>query len=124
MAKVMKFTATKELEKLNDIIREIPAEKKKLVEGLIADASFMAEQLEVLRLHITKHGWSEEYKNGENQYGKKASVEADTYIKIQKSYAAIIRQLTDFLPDNKQDAIASAGEALASFVAKGKPGGR
>ncbi len=124
MAKVMKFTARKELKKLKDIIREIPAEKKKLVEGLIADASFMAEQLEVLRQHITENGWSEEYKNGENQYGKKTSVEADTYIKIQKSYAAIIRQLTDFLPDNKQNAIASAGEALASFVAKGKPGDR
>ena len=120
----MKFNSAKELKKLNNIISAIPEDKKKLVEGLIADASFMAEQLEVLREYISEHGWSEEYKNGENQFGKKTSVEADTYLKMQKSYAAVIRQLTDFLPDNKQDAIGKAGESLAAFVGKGKPGGK
>lgn len=119
----MKFSAAKELKKLNNIISAIPEDKKKLVQGLIADASFMAEQLEVLRKHISEHGWSEEYKNGENQFGKKTSVEADTYLKMQKSYASVIRQLTDFLPDNKQDAAGKAGESLAAFVVKGKPGG-
>lgn len=58
----------------------------------------MAEQLEELRLYIIEHGWSEEYQNGANQHGKKTSVEAEMYVKVQKSYASIIRQLTDFLP--------------------------
>lgn len=117
----MNFNAEKEIKKLNNIIKDIPADKKKLVEGLIADASFMAEQLAILREHIGKHGWSEEYQNGANQYGKKTSVEADTYLKMQKSYASVIRQLTDFLPDTKHDEYHAAGEALAAFVAKGKP---
>lgn len=96
-----KFEANKEKRKLNAIIKEIPKDRKKLVEGLIADASFMAEQLEKLRDKITENGWSEEYKNGANQYGKKTSVEADMYVKVQKSYAATIKQLADFLPQEK-----------------------
>ena len=92
------FRADKEQKKLENIIKNIPKDKKKLVEGLIADASFMAEQLEVLRDHITENGWSEEYQNGANQCGRKQSVEADMYVKVQKAYASIIRQLTDYLP--------------------------
>lgn len=115
-----KFTAEKELKKINTIIKNIPDDKKKLVEGLIADASFMAEQLEVLRIHIAKNGWSEEYQNGANQKGKKTSVEAEMYIKMQKSYASVIRQLTDFLPSNKEDLNSKAGETFAALVAKGR----
>lgn len=117
----MQFDSKKELKKLNKIIRNIPNDKKELVEGLIADASFMACELEKLRTYISENGWSEEYKNGENQYGKKSSVEADTYIKMQKSYQAIIRQLTDFLPDNKTDNVTQAGENLVKLVTGGKP---
>jgi hypothetical protein len=70
------FNAIKEKKKLEGIISNIPEDKKKLVEGLIADASFMAEELEGLRKHISENGWSEKYQNGANQFGKKTSVEA------------------------------------------------
>lgn len=92
------FNAKKERDKLRKIVSNIPEEKKDLVEGLIADASFMAEQLEHLREYIAGNGWSEEYKNGANQYGKKTSVEADAYVKVQKNYLAVIKQLNEFLP--------------------------
>lgn len=114
------FDAKKEKRKLKKILGGIPKDKISLVEGLVADASFMVEQLEMLRIHIEEHGWSEEYRNGANQYGKKQSVEADTYLKLQKSYAAVIRQLTDFLPDKKDDDLKLAGNTLGNFVAKGK----
>lgn len=97
------FNATKEKKKLESIISNIPDDKKKLVEGLIADASFMAEQLETLRGHISENGWSETYQNGANQFGKKTSVEAEMYVKVQKAYASIIRQLSDFLPTGETD---------------------
>ena len=93
------FVASKEKKKLEKIIKDIPEDKKKLVEGLIADASFLAEQLEVLREAISVNGWSETYQNGANQCGKKTSVEADMYIKAQKAYSSLIKQLTDFIPD-------------------------
>ena len=97
------FNAKKEKNKLKRIISNIPDDKKKLVEGLIADASFMAEQLETLRDYISENGWSEEYKNGANQFGKKTSVEAEMYVKVQKAYASVIRQLSDFLPAGNTD---------------------
>ena len=112
MAKVV-FNSQKELKKLKLIAEALPEDKKKITEGLIADAAFMAEQLEILRGHITENGWSEEYKNGENQYGKKSSVEADAYIKIQKSYASVIKQLTDLLPDQTETA---AGTEIMAFL--------
>ena len=73
----------------------MPANKVELMQGLIADASFMAEQLEILRNHITVNGWSEQYKNGQNQYGKKESVEAAAYHKTLKLYTTVIKQLSD-----------------------------
>ncbi len=117
---MLKFSAEKELKKLNSIVKNIPADKVKLVEGLVADASFMAEQLEILREHIAENGWSETYQNGANQSGKKTSVEGQTYLQMQKSYAAIIRQLTEYLPEDREDSKLKAGEAFAAAVAKGR----
>jgi hypothetical protein len=109
------FSAAKELKKLKLIADLLPDDKQKITEGLIADAAFMAEQLEILRAHITENGWSEEYKNGENQFGKKSSVEADAYIKIQKSYASTIKQLTDLLPEQTET---TAGAEIMAFLNK------
>ena len=109
------FSAAKELKKLKLIADLLPDDKQKITEGLIADAAFMAEQLEILRAHITENGWSEEYKNGENQFGKKSSVEADAYIKIQKSYASTIKQLTDLMPEQTET---TAGAEIMAFLNK------
>lgn len=108
------FNAKKERDKLRKIVSNIPEEKKDLVEGLIADASFMAEQLEHLREYIAENGWSEEYKNGANQYGKKTSVEADAYVKVQKNYLAVIKQLNEFLPKDGK----GTTDELMDFISK------
>lgn len=113
MARLL-FNSKKELKKLALIVAALPEDKKKITEGLVADAAFMAEQLEKLRAHITENGWSEAYKNGENQFGKKSSVEADAYIKIQKSYASTIKQLTDLLPSNTTET--AAGSEIMAFI--------
>ena len=107
------FNSAKELKKLTAIAAALPDDKKKITEGLVSDAAFMAEQLEILRGHIAEKGWSEEYKNGENQFGKKSSVEADAYIKLQKSYASVIKQLTDLLPSKDETA---AGTEIMAFL--------
>lgn len=96
-----KFNERSERLKLRRIVKSLPDDKRKLCEGLIADASFMVEQLAALRDHIAEYGWSEEYQNGENQRGKKTSVEADAYLKLQKSYVVTIRQLSSYIPEDK-----------------------
>lgn len=110
-----KFSAKSEQKKISLIISALPDELQKISEGLVADACFMAEQLEILRDNIDKNGWSEEYKNGANQFGRKSSIEAEAYLKMQKSYASTIKQLTDLLP--KQE-VAQAGSEILDFLGK------
>ena len=107
------FNCEKELKKLKLIAENLPEDKRKVTEGLIADAAFMSEQLEILRKHIAENGWSEEYQNGANQFGRKSSVEADAYVKVQKSYASVIKQLTDLLPETDET---TAGAEITAFL--------
>lgn len=116
--KRQKFSAKKEQKKLKIIVSQMPEELAQITEGLVEDASFMAEQLEILRAHIDEHGWSETYQNGANQHGKKTSVEADSYIKIQKQYSAVIKQLTDLLPKNSE--VSGAAKDIMDFLGSGK----
>ena len=113
-----RFSAKKEKKKLKAIISQLPEDLVKISEGLVEDASFMAEQLEKLRDYIDENGWSEQYQNGANQFGKKISVEADSYIKLQKSYSAIIKQLTDLLPKGSE--VPAAASEIMDFLGKGK----
>lgn len=92
----------------------MPENRKKITEGLITDAAFMAEQLEELREHIKEHGWAEEYQNGENQRGRKTTVEADNYLKMQKLYASTIKQLTDQLPASSETT--APGTSIMNFI--------
>ena len=62
----------------------------------------MAEQLEKLRAEIKETGWTSEYRNSETQYGTKPSAAGEQYIKLQKLYAANIKQLTDLIPKNAE----------------------
>ena len=50
------FSAAKELKKLKLIADSLPEDKQKITEGLIADAAFMAEQLEKLRYPFSMGG--------------------------------------------------------------------
>lgn len=117
MAKRQAFKKNKEMKKLNAIVQLLPEDKRKLTEGLVADAAFMAEQLEILRADIQENGWSEEYQNGANQTGRKDRVEAGMYIKTQKLYAAVIKQLTDLLP---QQEMSQPGADILDFIKKGE----
>lgn len=115
MARKIDFNAKKELTKLQKIVAALPEDKRKLTEGLVVDASFMAEELQKLRAYLTENGWTMEYQNGPNQFGTKMAIEADTYIKLQKQYASIIKQLTDLLPSG---GTATPGEELMKFIGK------
>lgn len=117
---MLKFEAKKEQRKLKAIVKSIPVDKQKLAEGLIAQASFMAEELEKLQDYITEHGWSEGYQNGANQFGKKQSTEASTYIQIQKNYTSVIRQLNAMMDVSIGEKKEAAGEEFAKALKKGR----
>ena len=88
--------------RLKAIFKDLDDNKKKLVTPLIEKAAFMSVELDELQITIAKKGFTEKYKNGENQYGTKRSPGADVYIALSKNYAAIIKQLTDLVPAAKR----------------------
>lgn len=93
---------SKEKRRLKAIFKDLDDNKKKLVTPLIEKAAFMSVELDELQITIAKKGFTEKYKNGENQYGTKRSPNADVYIALSKNYAAIIKQLTDLVPAAKR----------------------
>ena len=114
MTKKARFNAKKEQKKLKEIISQLPDELVKITEGLVEDAAFMAEQLEKLRADIEKNGWTSEYRNSETQYGTKPSAAGEQYIKLQKLYAANIKQLTDLIPKNSE--VSGAAKDIMEFL--------
>lgn len=95
-------------EKDKRIKKEIRRLKKILGKGdpkvdasarLIENAAFMAVGLEDLREEILETGWTEIYKNGENQTGRKKSAAADIYMTTYKNYLATVKQLAEIAPD-------------------------
>ena len=92
-----------ELRKLKRIFKEIPENKKKVVEKLMDNAAFMAEQLELLQEDIKEKGYIFEYQNGENQWGTKKAPEVEIYIALTKNYSGIIKQLLELVPKTEGD---------------------
>ncbi len=98
--------------KKND--KEIKAEKKKLLkilskidenllkisDSLIENIAFMSVTLNGLIAEIKKQGVKEYYKNGQNQFGFKESVESQAYNKYMKSYQSSMKLLIDMLSRN------------------------
>lgn len=92
----------KELNRLKKLFKELPENKKKISEKLIDNAAFMSVSLEELKKDIILYGVKETYVNGKDQYGFKESVESKTYNTTIKNYMAIIKQLNEMLPEDKQ----------------------
>lgn len=108
----------KELKKLNKIFKNITENKKDLVQKLIKSAAFMIVELTKLENHISEHGVSEEYQNGEHQKGTKMSIQASAYNTMIKNYAAIVKQLCELLPEGLPNT--KEGNALMNFATKPK----
>jgi len=89
----------KEIKRLKKIFKNLPKDRMAIAIPLIENAAFMRVTLEDLQAHIEEHGCSEDYKNGANQFGKKATVESQTYNAMIKNYNTVTDRLEKMLPD-------------------------
>lgn len=92
----------KEIARLRRIFRDLDKNKLQTVESLIRNAAFMAVSLGELQEIINTEGYTEEYKNGANQSGRKQSEAVKTHIAMTKNHAAIMKQLTDLAPPERK----------------------
>lgn len=70
--------------------------------SLICRAAFITVCMEDLEMQIMEDGWTEVYKNGENQFGKKKSAEGETFNTLTKNLLGITSKLLEHTPPEKR----------------------
>ena len=104
----------REMTRLNGLFKKLDPKRKKAVESLIKNAAFMAVTLEDLQNEINENGVTEEYKNGENQFGRKKSSAVEVYNTMIKNQVSVISQLSSMLP--KDDPNPTKDDGFDEFV--------
>lgn len=98
MEKTKEQRIKKELNKLVKLFKPLPENEQKFIRPLLEEASFMKVILEDLQKVINETGCIDDYQNGENQSGKKASAEIQAYNQTFKNYQSVMIKLREHLP--------------------------
>ena len=88
--------------RLKKIYACLPKNKLAIVTPLLENAAFMKITLDDLQDSINENGCSDEYKNGENQYGKKAAADLQAYNSLIKNYNTVSDRLEKLLPPEQK----------------------
>lgn len=80
----------REIENMNEATKQIAL-------NLLDKAKFMEEEMCKLQKILAVKGWTEEYKNGANQFGLKKCSEGEVYIALTKNYTNTMKLLRDIL---------------------------
>lgn len=88
----------KEIRRLRRLFSKIDKNRKNLVFTTIEDIAFMTITMQELREKIIREGTSIEYKNGENQWGKKQSPDAQLYLQMSQKQTQAMKILIDCMP--------------------------
>ena len=93
------ITEASEIRRLTKLYKTLPANEFALAQGLIAQAARIRVNLDKLAADIEANGLTEWFQQSEkvDPY-KKTRPEADLFVKLDKNYQSIIRQLNDMLP--------------------------
>ena len=92
----------KEIRRLRRLFSKIDKNKKNLVYTTIDDIAFMTVTMQELREKIIREGTSIEYKNGDNQWGKKQSPDAQLYLQMSQKQTQAMKILIDCMPKTEQ----------------------
>ena len=103
MGKKKKETRIKdELARLSDIYKVLPPNTLAIVMPLLENAAFMKVTLDDLQEVINANGCSDDYQNGANQFGKKASADLQAYNSLIKNYNTVSDRLEKLLPPEQR----------------------
>ena len=70
---------------------------RQIAMNLLDKAMFMETEMCKLQKILKVKGWTEEYKNGANQFGLKKCSEGEVYIALTKNYTNTMKLLRDML---------------------------
>ncbi len=104
-----------ELTRLKKVFKDLPEDKRKIVDGLIQEAAFMRATLEETRGIIDREGVIELFEQGVQRFLREHPA-TKVYASLVNRYSAVIKQLIDLLPDNK--GADNGADELMEFVKK------
>ena len=82
-----------EFRRLSDLFGNADESSKTLLSPLIARASFLSVEIDKLEQTLLEKGFGEEYRNGQNQSGRKQTPEAQIYPQLLKLYVTVMKSL-------------------------------
>ena len=104
-----------ELTRLKKVFKDLPEDKRRIVDGLIQEAAFMRATLEETREIIDREGVIELFEQGAQRFLREHPA-TKVYAALVNRYSAVIKQLIDLLPDNK--GADNGADELMEFVKK------
>ena len=97
-----------EYARMKELFRAMPENELSFCDPLLQNAAFMKVTLEDLQKAINENGVTDEYQNGANQSGTKASADLQAYNSLAKVYNALMDKLSGKLPKQiKQSRLAA-----------------
>jgi len=93
-----------EIKRLKKIFKDISPDKMEVVTGLITQTARLRILLDEMWIDITEKGDYDLFSQSENQtpYERERPI-AKQYNSRDQSYQRVIKQLTDYLPDEKRE---------------------
>lgn len=107
-----KITEKSEIERLSELFKSLPANQRKVVDGLIVEAARLRVRLDYLWRDLQQNGETEQFTQSEktDPYERERP-QSRTYTATNKSYQAIIKQLSELCPaDSDDDPLAEFSE--------------
>jgi hypothetical protein len=93
----------KEVNRLRKIYRGLPPKRLAIAQGLIAQAARLRVRLDALNDDITVNGLTEWFQQSEKcEPYKRERPEAAMFVKLDKNYQTIMRQLADLVPPDDE----------------------
>ena len=100
-----------EYARMKELFCAMPENELRFCDPLLQNAAFMKITLEDLQKAINENGVTDEYQNGANQNGTKASADLQAYNSLAKVYNALMDKLSAKLPKMvKQSRLAALRE--------------
>ena len=87
-----------EYERMKELFAAMPENELSFCDPLLQNAAFMKVTLEDLQQAINENGVTDQYQNGANQSGTKASADLQAYNSLAKVYNALMDKLSAKLP--------------------------
>lgn len=96
-----RITEKSETERLTAVYDNLPPKRFAVAQGLIAQAARIRVNLDRLAEDIAENGMTEMFQQSDKvEPYKKTRPEADLFIKLDKNYQSIIKQLNDMIQND------------------------